>query len=125
MNNFLLALLVSNLMLANNGRLSSIKIPSSRFITNILIKLFKSGFILGIGKERYHAVVYLKYINSKPSFKDISLISKPTKRIYISYRALIKNYRGAYLLLSTKAGLLTREEALSLRIGGLVLFQIW
>lgn len=74
-------------------------------------------------------IVYLRYINNKPLFNKISLISTPGFRQYLSLKGLTyykRNMgRGALVLLYTSYGLLTLKEAKNLKIGGEISFILY
>lgn len=116
----------SNLTFASNSRLKTAVVSDTRFNLSLLSKLAEAGFIFSFRRSEPRKLkIYLKYVNSKPTFKQLTIVSKPTKRVYMGHLELRRNYQGAYLILSTKEGLLSREEALSRQIGGLLLLQIW
>lgn len=106
-----------------------VKIRVSKYTTTILNKLQVVGlietfYIQTIGFKKY-AIITLAYIDGRPAYSKIKLISKPSKRYYISWRAtqtLINS--GAVIIISTSLGILTAEEALLKRVGGEVLLLL-
>jgi small subunit ribosomal protein S8 len=70
-----------------------------------------------------HFKIYLKYTsNSTSSFQKMSLLSTPTKKIYLDYRKLSKINQGIGLfIISTSFGLFTNYECMRRKIGGTIL----
>jgi ribosomal protein S8 len=63
--------------------------------------------------------------NNTPFFKSFRLLSTPSRRYTISYKALriLSTSIGAStIILSTSFGLITHEDALERHVGGLLLF---
>lgn len=105
---------VSIEILLNNGNLK------------ILHYFFKKGWIRHYLIKENKIIVYLRYIQNKPLFNKIKMISTKGCRRYVSkeglqyYRRLIG--RSSLVLLSTSKGLLTLKEAEDLNIGGELFF---
>lgn len=60
-------------------------------------------------------------------FYKIKQISTPSKKFYISLKALkvlTNNLKASTLLISTSKGLITHKEALRLRTGGILMFLV-
>jgi ribosomal protein S8 len=71
----------------------------------------------------------LQYHNIQSSFHDIHLISKPSHKIFITYKELryvLKFWEGnqSYFLISTSKGILNYKEAIQAGVGGFVLARI-
>ena len=109
--------------------------------TNIPAKLFevltimrKIGIIRSFvytesnsnNKIKSSCIIYLKYDSNGVSVIDtVFLISKPSRRIYLSAAALWQPQSTVgFLVLSTTQGILTIGEARRLNVGGEVLFGI-
>ena len=76
-------------------------------------------------KENSQLIIKLKY-DSKgfSTFKKINLISKKNVPIFFNTQNLWQNSINNFLILSTSKGLLTKEEARLLNIGGLAFCNI-
>jgi small subunit ribosomal protein S8 len=116
-----------------NGYLSKkdkITVPCSKIRENILSILKEEGFILGYsrveGESFNHFNISLSYKNYKPSVNEISVISKPGRRIYSSYDnlPLVKNGLGMIIISSSK-GVITDHQAREMKVGGEVLMKIF
>ena len=71
--------------------------------------------------------VYLKYAeDGEPVIHGLSRVSKPGRRVYRGADELPKVRNGlGVAVVSTNRGVLTDEQARSLRVGGEVLCEIW
>ena len=64
--------------------------------------------------------------NGDPRVTGVARISKPSRRIYRSYREIYPPKGGFGLAVySTPKGLMTHKEARKQKIGGEILFEIW
>lgn len=116
-----------------NGYLSKkpvIKINYSKLQEGILEILKNEGFILGFAKieegTKKHFNVSLSFINNRAAINEISVISKPGKRIYSTYNDIpvINNGLGMVILSSSK-GIITDYQARDQKIGGELLIKIF
>jgi small subunit ribosomal protein S8 len=110
-------------------------VPHTFIITTVLTILQNLGFIyyftfqMGVKNK---ITVFLKYSeNGTSAIKNITRISKPGRRVYVSYLNLKSFSRNSNLnntfqtiVLSTSKGILPHPLALRLKIGGEVLFVI-
>jgi len=96
--------------------------PKTILCSKVLDILLDEGFILG-----YHVSsinprmfkIYLKYFNNNPVIKQISAVTKPSKRVFISIKDLwkINNLLGV-LVVSTSKGILSDKKCRKLNVGG-------
>tara|TARA_Y100000389_G_C17469884_1_gene529398 strand:+ start:6447 stop:6842 length:396 start_codon:yes stop_codon:yes gene_type:complete len=116
-----------------NGYLSKkpvIKISYSKLQEGILEILKNEGFILGFAKieegTKKHFNVSLSFISNRAAINEISVISKPGKRIYSTYNDIpvINNGLGMVILSSSK-GIITDYQARDQKIGGELLIKIF
>lgn len=119
---------IRNGYLANKSSISS---PVSRLRENILNILKEEGYISNysrVKKEDGHEKfdIHLKYHYSKPVVSDITVISKPGRRIYCQAKKipLVKNGLGT-VIISTSQGVIADHEARSKGLGGEVLLKIF
>ncbi|PIT96838.1 30S ribosomal protein S8 [Candidatus Campbellbacteria bacterium CG10_big_fil_rev_8_21_14_0_10_35_52] len=115
---------------ASNAGLEFISVPYSEFKFQVAEKLREKGYIKSVSKRgkkiKKSIHIEIQYINKKPKIKEVSRISKPSRRVYKKTSEIypIKYGKGA-LLLSTPKGVLTGEEARKNKVGGEALFKIW
>jgi ribosomal protein S8 len=117
MTNYNLADLIVRIKVAFNARLISIKVIKTKLNLNILYLLYKIGLIRSLHILEREILVYLKYKkNGKPLIYDMSIVSKPSKRIYWNLTMLSKHYRkhafSSFYIISTSRGLMTSNDAL-------------
>jgi len=105
-------------------------VPYSEFKFQVAEKLREKGYIKSVSKRgkkiKKSIYIEIQYIDKKPKIKEVSRISKPSRRVYKKTFEIypIKYGKGA-LLLSTPKGVLTGEEARKNKVGGEALFKIW
>lgn len=116
-----------------NGYMSgktSINMPVSKLRENILEILKDEGFILGFSKinngSKSDFNVSLNYRNDRPALNEISVISKPGRRVYSQYQdlPLVHNGLGMTIISSSK-GVIPDHKARELKVGGEILIKIF
>jgi ribosomal protein S8 len=115
-------------MFANikNGQLakrSFIYQKKNKFCESFLDILLDEGFIIGYKSAKEHEgyiKIFLKYFdNGKPSINNITLISKPGRRISYSIKQIWKiDSTKTFIIFSTNKGLKTISDCKKLRLGG-------
>ena len=124
-----LANFIAQLNLGSLRRLRYIVIFYSRFYINILQLLYKEGIIRLFFLKKNKIFIYFKYLKGCSLFK-FKLISKPSKRIFVSINKLNliynkENFSG-FFIISTPLGLLTSNECCLYRnLSGEILFKVY
>ncbi len=107
----------------------TIESPYSNFKETILVKLKSLKYIKDYtieGKTKKTITIILAYEDGKTKFTDLTVISKPGQRVYVSYKDLKPVVSGfGYSILSTPNGIMTNIEARKNKVGGELLFNIW
>lgn len=106
-------------------------LPFSNINKEIGKVLVKEGFLESIketekdGKKELIAVI--RYENRIPVLNDISIISKPSLRVYAPSKKLseIEKRGRKKVILSTNQGVMTAREAKQKGVGGEILFAVW
>lgn len=105
--------------------------PVSKLRENILKILKDEGFILNYSKvqEKGAAVkfdIHLKYHYSNPVVSEISVVSKPGRRVYCASEDIpsVKNGLGL-VIISTSKGVISDHEARNKKLGGEILLKIF
>ena len=116
-----------------NGYMSSkktVEAKHSKLCENILKILKREKYIANYkvvdndGKKNLS--VELLYDGANPTIRNIQLISKPGRRIYMKSADLKPVLGGLGIsILSTPLGIITNREAIKQKTGGEVLFNIW
>lgn len=124
--NFISGLILSRLLYAYKSNKGYINIPRSRYALLILDIFMRKGFI-----QSYKVisskiiVVYLVYYEGRALFTGFKMISKPSKRVYMSYINIrSKLLKRRLVVISTDKGLLTSMECIAFKKGGEVLFEL-
>jgi small subunit ribosomal protein S8 len=104
-----------------------VKIPGSNLKNSILDLLKKEGYIEDFSIEpindfSYNFVVKLKYYRNKSVINDLKRISKPGRRVYVSYKNIPKILSGMGLtIISSPKGVVSHREAEKNKLGGEVI----
>lgn len=112
-------------------------IPFSKMKYELAKILEGKGFVSAVRKKRkkkkntevpefLYLDIKLKYEDGKPSFRDVKLVSKPGRRIYLKKDEIrpVKNGYGI-LIISTSKGVMTGADAVKNGIGGQAIAEIW
>ena len=120
--------LLINLKNASNVRRKYVFLYKDRYSVSLLTILCKEGFIAGFKEmpQMNLLKVRLKYSNKGMAcFNHIRFFYKSDKTIYFSYNTLCKLASGTGLyLINTKDGILTNQECISKKLGGVGLCYI-
>jgi ribosomal protein S8 len=91
--------------------------------------IYNEGYIKGytIIENNKKILIFLKYINQNPVINNIKSLSTCHKKNYIKYNNLKKKYNNNTNFISiilTPKGLMTVKNAIKLKLGGLLLYEI-
>ena len=96
-------------LLYKEGFIQSFSIKRVSFNSNVELKIF----------------ITLRYFNNKPIFKNLRIVSTPSRLNYLNIKDLSKiSNKKIVLILSTNKGLLTSLECKKHKIGGKLLFAL-
>jgi small subunit ribosomal protein S8 len=109
---------------------SKVSTPGSRLRQHVLDVLQSEGYIRGYstleqdGQSEFE--VELKYYDGEPVIREISRISKPGRRVYVSVKNIPRVANGLGVsILSTPKGVMSDSEARDQNVGGEVLCTIF
>lgn len=106
-------------------------LPFSNINKEIGRVLVKEGFLESVKEEskggKKQLVAVIKYENRIPVLTDVSVISKPSLRVYLPAKRILEIGRKGRrkVLVSTNKGIMTAMEAKNKGLGGEVLFAVW
>ena len=129
MSNYYNLSIISNLINIHKLRKSLIfKILYSRKNLNI-VKIFKTinliyQYSLIKINDITYIQIYINYFNNKKIGTNLKIISKPSKKIYISYtalRLLSKRTGRSIFLISTTNGIISHHTALKYKLSGIII----
>jgi small subunit ribosomal protein S8 len=113
------------------ARRNQVSFNASKMARQIINVLEKQGFLTNIKEESEGAKKFITadiVMNNRVAvFSDVSIISKPSLRIYMDTKKLIEKQRKSVgqLIVSTSQGIMTGKEAIEKKLGGEVLVEIW
>lgn len=130
-----IAAMLTSIRNAQQAGKKEVFIPASKLKFAIASVLEKEGFFEAVSKERVddHDKIkivfkYYKVSNTKkiPAIKQIRMISKQGKRIYIKNKNIrnIKNNFGIAVV-STSKGVMTNADAKKSGLGGEYICEVW
>ncbi len=101
----------------------------SKYKYEIAKVLGRTGYVGAIerkGKRVKKTIeITLQYKEKDPVIHDVKLLSKPSRRVYASYKELRPSRRGGVVMVSTPKGVLTTEEAKKEKMGGELIAEVW
>ena len=107
----------------------SVRIPYSKFKYEIARVLERNGFVGRVERKgkRIKKILEIPLIsrNAEPAIANVTLISKPSRRLYTPCRELRSARHGGAVVLSTQKGVLTGAEARKEKVGGELIAEVW
>ena len=109
---------------------NEIRVPSSKLKVNIAKELKKASYLSDVkvesGKPRDVLVITINKLGENPTITEITRLSKPGRRVYVSADEIprIKNGRGM-VLISTSQGVISGQAARKQRLGGELLLKVY
>ena len=113
-----------------NAGKETITVPNSKLRAAVLTVLKEEGFITDFRKEeivehRSNLVVELKYVGGNGVIQEISVVSKPGRRVYSGSAKMPKVLNGLGIaIVSTPNGVMTDHKARMMNVGGEVLCKV-
>jgi len=108
----------------------AVSMPFSKFKFAVAKILEKNGYVGNVSKRgkkiKKFIEAILLYKDKTPRISAIRIISKPGRRVYMSFKD-IRPVRQGYgiAIISTSKGLMTDKEAKKEGVGGEVIAEIW
>ena len=106
-----------------------VTMPASKLKASVAKVLHEEGYIGGYSvsdEVKSNLTVELKYFEGKPVIEEITRISKPSLRLYVSSNDLPKVRSGlGVAIVSTSQGVMTDRAARAAGIGGEVLCTVF
>ena len=102
-----------------------INISLENMTLKIVSILYKEGFIQSfkVNLETKTIQIYLRYSFNKSVFKNVKIISLPSRLLYVKYKELTNiSSKNNFILVSTTKGLKTFLECKKNHLGGKILF---
>ena len=114
---------------AQRAKQEAVRIPYSRLKHEIARALERLGMV-GASERKGKRVrkildLTLLYPEGRAAITEVKLISKPSRRLYASYKDLHRSVHGGVVLLTTPKGILSSNEARRERVGGQLIAELW
>jgi small subunit ribosomal protein S8 len=112
-------------------RKSSVSTPASRLRARVLEVMKSEGYIRDYSQTDFEngkseIEIELKYFDNAPVIREISRVSKPGRRVYVSSKSIPSVANGLGIsILSTPKGVMADHEAREQNVGGEILCQIF
>ena len=122
--------MVARIRNGQNAGKEYITVPNSKLRAAVLSVLKEEGFIEDFRKEeidehRSNLVVTLKYVAGNGAIQEISVVSKPGRRVYSGCAKMPRVLNGLGIaIVSTPHGVMTDHKARLMNIGGEVLCKV-
>lgn len=101
-------------------------LPSSKIKVNILSVLKDKGYIKEFVVENNEIRILLKYKKGVSKISGIKRISKPSLRVYASYKNIPKVLNGLGInVVSTPEGIFSDDIARKKKLGGEIICRVW
>lgn len=117
-----------------NGQLSKksyiiLKRTNNQLCESVLNVLWDEGFVLGYRQVNFDSKkslkIFLKYKKGAPVINSISLISKPSLKVFFSLKNVWKfDSNQGVLVLSTNKGVMSAIECKKFKLGGQALILV-
>ncbi len=112
-------------------RKTKVTTPASKLRARVLDVLQAEGYIRGYTQSEFvngksEIEIELKYFENAPVIRELSRISKPGRRVYVSVKSIPQVANGLGIsILSTPKGVMADHEAREQNVGGELLCRIF
>ena len=119
---------IRNAQMRSKPKVSS---PGSKLRESVLEVLKSEGYIRGFASVeresgRSELDIELKYFDGEPVIREITRVSKPGRRVYVSVKNLPRINNGlGVAILSTPKGVMADHAARDAKVGGEILFTVF
>ncbi len=109
---------------------SEVRVPASKLKKTIAEQLKKNNYLTEVkveaGKPRDTLVITINNPGENSPINEITRLSKPGRRVYVSANDIprVKSGRGL-VLISTSKGVITGHQAVKERLGGELLLKVY
>lgn len=114
---------------AQQAKHKAVTCPYSNILQAIVNVLIEEGFVRSVdveNDENNHKQlrIELKYYNGKPVIESLRRLSKPSLRIYKSYKDIKAVPGFGIVVLSTPNGVMSHHKAKKLKVGGELICEV-
>lgn len=114
---------------AQQAKHKTVACPHTKLLHSIANVLVEEGFVHNVEvttDENNHKqlLIELKYYNGRPVIESLKRLSKPSLRIYKSYRDIKPVPGFGIIVLSTPNGVISHRQAKRLKVGGELICEV-
>jgi small subunit ribosomal protein S8 len=103
-----------------------VSVPRSKMKESIAAILKQEGYVEDVALAEKSITLSLKYLKGKAVISGLKRISKPGRRVYVAHDAIPRVQNGLGIcILSTSRGVMDGVSAVSGKVGGELLCEIW
>lgn len=116
---------LNSIKVGYNNKLRFVKLPVNPKLLILLNLFIKINYIKAYVQFYDYLLVELHVYPNTSGWCNAKIISKPSKKFYISYKQLFLHTKynfNSVILLHTTKGLITHSEALKQKVGGQIVF---
>ncbi|PWL17765.1 30S ribosomal protein S8 [Falsochrobactrum shanghaiense] len=112
-------------------RKTKVTTPASKLRARVLDVLQSEGYIRGYSQSEFvngkaEIEIELKYYEGVPVIRELTRVSKPGRRVYVSVKSIPQVANGLGIsILSTPKGVMADHEAREQNVGGELLCRIF
>jgi len=122
--------MISRIRNAAERNKQKVSTPGSKFRASVLEVLKSEGYIRGYSTMekdgRTEFDIELKYFDGESAIREISRVSKPGRRVYVSVDSLPRVNNGlGVAVISTPKGVMADHAARDANVGGEILFTVF
>ena len=123
--------LITRIRNAGMRKKSKLSAPNSRLRASVLEVLKSEGYIRDFATVehkdgRNEVEIELKYFDGAPVIREISRVSKPGRRVYVSVKSLPRINNGLGIaIVSTPKGVMADHAARDANVGGEILCTVF
>ena len=121
MNNFFLFLIIKNAQISKKKFIFIENNNNNKVILNFL---WNNGYIFCYNINKNKIKIYFKYLNTIPVIKTLKIISKSSRKIYLSLKQLYKLNSNKFFVVFTNHGLKSVYDCKHKKIGGKLILVI-
>lgn len=103
----------------------AVQIPYSKFKHEIAKVLEREGFVGAIERKGKRIRKTLEIKLAQKGIEDVRLLSKPSRRLYASYKDISRSKHGGIIIISTSKGVMSAENARKEKAGGELIAEVW
>jgi small subunit ribosomal protein S8 len=122
--------MITRIRNASERNKPKVSTPGSKFRASVLEVLKSEGYIRGYSTMekdgRTEFDIELKYFDGESVIREISRVSKPGRRVYVSVDSLPRVNNGlGVAVISTPKGVMADHAARDANVGGEILFTVF